>query len=76
MKAYLFLDELGEEALGLNGRDITTEVAPDQNAAFDIEKEKSRHSPRHRSVARVCTYLSDRRCKELIGSQVEESRVN
>ena len=36
-KTNLFLDELGEETLGLNSRDITTIVAPDQNATFDVK---------------------------------------
>lgn len=38
----LFLDELGEEAFGFNGGDITTVIAPNENAAFDVEKEESR----------------------------------
>lgn len=33
---YLFLDELGEEFLGLNGGDIAAIVTPNENAAFDI----------------------------------------
>lgn len=32
----LFLDELSEEALGLDGGDVAAVVAPDQNAAFDV----------------------------------------
>lgn len=36
MRIYLFLDELGEETLGLSSRDIATVVAPNQNSAFDV----------------------------------------
>lgn len=35
----LFLEELGEKALGLNGSDVATVVAPHQNAALDVQKE-------------------------------------
>ena len=45
--ADLFLDELGEEALGLNSRDIAPVIAPHQNSAFDVEKEERRGGPRH-----------------------------
>jgi hypothetical protein len=37
----LFLDEFGEETFSFNGGDITTVIAPNENAAFDVEKEKS-----------------------------------
>lgn len=43
----LFLDELGEEALGLNSRDIAPVITPHQNATFDVEKEECRGGPRH-----------------------------
>lgn len=33
----LFLDELGEEAFGLDGGDIAAVVAPNEDAAFDVE---------------------------------------
>lgn len=35
-KKDLFVDELSEEALGLDGGDVATIVAPDENAAFDV----------------------------------------
>lgn len=46
-EAHLLLDELLEEALGLNGGDITAVVAPNQNAALDVEQKQRGHSPHH-----------------------------
>ena len=46
----LFLDELGEEAFGLNGGDIATIIPPNENAAFDVEKEEGRGCPCHWSL--------------------------
>lgn len=42
-----FLDELGEEALGLDGGDVAPVVTPNENAPFDIQEEQCRHCPRH-----------------------------
>lgn len=33
----LFFYELGEEAFGFEGGDIATVIAPNENAAFDVE---------------------------------------
>lgn len=38
----LFLDKLGEEAFSFNSGDIAAIIAPNENTAFDIEKEESR----------------------------------
>lgn len=46
-KGDLFLDELGEEAFGVDGGDVATVVAPNQDAAFDVEEEESRGGPCH-----------------------------
>ena len=43
----LFLDELGEEAFSVDGGDVASVVAPDEDAAFDVEEEQSRGCPCH-----------------------------
>ena len=49
---YLLVEELGEEALGLDGGDIAAEIAPDEDAALDVQQEQRRHRARHRRAAR------------------------
>lgn len=43
----LFFDEFGEEAFSFDGGDVTAVVAPDEDAAFDVEEEQSRGCPCH-----------------------------
>jgi len=43
----LFFDEFGEEAFGVEGGDVAAVVAPDEDAAFDVEEEQSRGCPCH-----------------------------
>lgn len=38
VKWNLFVDYLGEEAFGVDGGDVTTVVAPDEDTAFDVEE--------------------------------------
>ena len=45
--AYLFLEELGEVSLGLNGSDIASEITPYQAPALDVQNEKRRRGARH-----------------------------
>ena len=45
--AYLFLEELGEVSLGLDGGDIASEIAPDKAPALDVQNEKRRRGARH-----------------------------
>jgi hypothetical protein len=45
--AYLLVEELGEEALGLQRRDVAAVVAPDEDAALDVQQEQRRHRARH-----------------------------
>jgi len=43
----LFFNEFGEEAFGFDGGDIAAVVTPNEDAAFDVEKEQSRDCPCH-----------------------------
>lgn len=45
---YLLVEELGEEALGLERGDVAAVVAPDEDAALDVQQEQRRHRARHR----------------------------
>jgi len=47
LRIGLFFDEFGEEAFGVEGGDIAAVVAPDEDAAFDVEEEQSRGCPCH-----------------------------
>lgn len=43
----LFFNEFGEEAFGFDSSDVAAVVAPNEDAAFDVEEEQSRGCPRH-----------------------------
>lgn len=46
-RIYLLLDELGKEALRLDGGDIAAVVVPHQNAALDVQEEQCGGSSSH-----------------------------
>lgn len=45
--AYLLVEELGEEALGLERGDVAAVVSPDEDASLDVQQEQRRHRARH-----------------------------
>lgn len=47
---YLLFDQLGEESLRLDGRDVPAVVPPQQDAPLDVEKKERRDGPRHGSA--------------------------
>ena len=44
---HLFLDEFGEETLGLSSGDVAAVIAPDEDATFDVEQKQRGGRPCH-----------------------------